>query len=117
MAAFELTREDLRVIGDAITVGKRISDAMLILKKLSARLSYKEENIEKRDLSSVPELHQLNARELKIAQLLDAGFDSKEIARMENVTSEYVYNVRSRIRKKLNIPPDIELNDWFKQWS
>lgn len=114
--AFELTREDLRIVGDAITVGKRISDAMLILKKLSASLAHKEQNLEKRDLTSVPEFNQLNAREQNIAQLIDAGFESKEIARIQNVTSEYVYNVRSRLRKKLNIPNDVEISDWFRQW-
>ena len=114
--AFELTREDLRIIGDAITVGKRISDAMLILKKLSASVANKEEKLVKRDLSVVPEFNQLNAREQKIAQMIDAGFESKEIARIQNVTPEYVYNVRSRLRKKLQIPNDVELVDWFRQW-
>lgn len=112
----KITREDIRVLGDTISYGRRISDAMIVLRKLKASIDMDEQETTLQG-KFLPEKHatKLNSRELAVAHHLAAGFDAKEISRIMEVSPEYIYNVRSRIRTKLEIPAAVRLEDWLQQ--
>lgn len=112
----QITREDIRILGDTISYGRRISDAMIVLRKLKSSIDLEEQETAQL-ANSLPEEHatKLNSRELAVAHHLAAGFDAKEISRIMEVSPEYIYNVRSRIRTKLEIPASERLEDWLKQ--
>ena len=107
----ELDLDDVRILGDAITQGKRTADAMLILQKLHLWLlpvhKSKALNVE-----SLEHYHELTNSEKKILMELLDGFEAKEIARMMKVSPAYIYNSRSKIRQKLDIPRDLTIEDW-----
>ena len=106
-----LKSEDIRILGDAIGFGKRTSDAMLILKKISMQLI--PENYPRQlDLSSLENFHELSSSEQAILRDMMAGFDAKEIARVMNLSPSHVYNSRSHIRRKLEIPKEQSITDW-----
>ena len=41
-----------------------------------------------------------------------AGLDAKEIARVLNLSPSHIYNSRSNIRRKLEIPKEQSIEDW-----
>lgn len=112
----QITREDIRILGDTISYGRRISDAMIVLRKLKTSIDMDEQETTLHG-KFLPEEHatKLNSRELAVANHLAAGFDAKEISRIMEVSPEYIYNVRSRIRTKLEIPAAERLEDWLQQ--
>lgn len=107
----ELKLDDVRTLGDAITQGKRTADAMLILQKMSLWLMPAHQS-EKVNLESLEHHDQLTASEQKILSDLLAGFEAKEIARMMKVSPPYIYNSRSHIRRKLEIPKSVSIEDF-----
>lgn len=56
---------------------------------------------------------QLTPTDLRLCACLRLNLDSKEIASLVNVSVRAVENSRYRIRKKMNIPPNQNLNDFF----
>lgn len=56
---------------------------------------------------------QLTANDLKLCACLKLNLDSKEIASLMNVSVRAVENSRYRLRKKINIPSNQNLNDFF----
>ena len=108
---FELQLDDVRTLGDAITQGKRTADAMLILQKMSMWLLPAHQS-EKLNLESLENYEALTASEKKILNELLSGFEAKEIARMMKVSPPYIYNSRSHIRRKLEIPKPMSIEDW-----
>lgn len=59
---------------------------------------------------------QLTANDLRLCACLKLNFDSKEIAALMNISVRAVENSRSRLRKKLNIPAQQQLNEFFLQF-
>ncbi|MBN2892181.1 MAG: LuxR family transcriptional regulator [Bacteroidales bacterium] len=57
----------------------------------------------------------LTDTETRIASLLRMGFSSKDISSILHITPKSVDTNRYRIRKKLNIDTDTNLNDFFKE--
>jgi DNA-binding CsgD family transcriptional regulator len=107
----ELRLDDIRILGDAIGLGKRTADAMLILKKISMKVM--PDNFPKQlDLTSLENFHELSTSEQKILADMMAGFDAKEIARVMNLSPSHIYNSRSNIRRKLEIPKEQSIKDW-----
>lgn len=107
----ELRLDDIRILGDAIGLGKRTADAMLILKKISMKVM--PDNFPKQlDLTSLENFHELSTSEQKILADMIAGFDAKEIARVMNLSPSHIYNSRSNIRRKLEIPKEQSIKDW-----
>ena len=107
----ELKLDDVRTLGDAITQGKRTADAMLILQKMSLWLMPAHQS-DKINLESLEHYDQLTASEQKILNDLLSGFEAKEIARMMKVSPPYIYNSRSHIRRKLEIPKSMSIEDF-----
>lgn len=56
---------------------------------------------------------QLTANDLKLCACLKLNLDSKEIASLMNVSVRAVENSRYRLRKKIDIPSNQNLNDFF----
>lgn len=69
------------------------------------------------DLAQIPNIQSLNDREREVAALIYRGFDAKEIARLTSMSNAYTYNVRSRIRAKLDIPAEEDMLKWMKRHS
>lgn len=55
----------------------------------------------------------LNPNEIKFCALLKLNFTSKDIANFENVSVRTAENRKYRIRKKLNLSSNINLNKWM----
>ena len=107
-----ITDDDIRTLGDSIAYGRRISDAMMVLKKLKANMDTPEVQVTGAELNQDLAL-KLNESEQLIASHILAGFDAKESSRILDVTPEYIYNLRSRIRGKLEIPSGVKMEAWL----
>ena len=107
----ELDLDDVRTLGDAITQGKRTADAMLILQKLNLWLMPMRKS-KALNVQSLEQYDQLTNSEKKILKEMLAGFGAKEIARLLKVGPAHIYNARSKIRQKLDIPKDMTIDDW-----
>lgn len=59
---------------------------------------------------------QLTPNDLKLCACLKLNLDSKEIASLMNISVRAVENNRSRLRKKLDIPQNQHLSDFFFQF-
>lgn len=57
----------------------------------------------------------LSQTEMEVLTALSAGRTTDEIAKDLACTPSYVYNVRSRIRKKLDLPVDVDLERHIEQ--
>lgn len=74
----------------------------------------KIKNIQDSFFLRLDELGKLSKTEKKLAALLRLQLTSKEIAPILNVSEKTVEIYRSRLRKKINILSEIDLNDYFK---
>jgi DNA-binding CsgD family transcriptional regulator len=106
--------DDLRLLGDALVSGKQVSDAMLVLQKLRGMV-HTPEFLPSHRIESIEGFRDLNETEKKILGYLIGGFDAKETARMLKVTPSHVYNMRSAIRIKLNIPREEKISHWLME--
>ncbi len=109
---FQINEDDVRLLGDAVTFGKRTSEAMLILRKLNASIRNDMDALEVEELKLLDPSDLLNSNDLKVLSYLAAGFDPKEVARVMGLTVPTVYNISSRIRGKLDIPKEEKLREW-----
>lgn len=63
---------------------------------------------------SNPHLHELTTLEEQVLEMLATGRSSKEIAQILEISSSYVYNLRTTIRKKLQVPDHLRLDQWIE---
>lgn len=61
-----------------------------------------------------PEL-ELTSIEEEVLHLLASGRGSKDIARTMDLSVSYVYNIRGRLRKKLDVPDGVDFDDWISK--
>ncbi|WP_299440140.1 triple tyrosine motif-containing protein [uncultured Aquimarina sp.] len=64
-------------------------------------------------------LHQfpkLTKTELRLCTLIRLDLSTRDIALMQNITTESVYKSRKRLRKRLQIAPETDLNVFLKQF-
>jgi DNA-binding CsgD family transcriptional regulator/tetratricopeptide (TPR) repeat protein len=57
----------------------------------------------------------LSMIEDQVLELIASGRTSKEIAQVLDLSVSYVYNVRARLRKKLNVPDELLLEQWIHE--
>ena len=57
----------------------------------------------------------LSMVEDQVLELIASGRTSKEIAQVLDLSVSYVYNVRARLRKKLNVPDEKLLEQWIHE--
>lgn len=58
----------------------------------------------------------LSKTDLRLCTFIRLDLSTNDIAMMQNITQESVYRSRNRLRKKLEISPDIDLNVFLKQF-
>ena len=51
----------------------------------------------------------------QVLELIASGRTSKQIAQVLDLSVSYVYNVRTRLRKKLNVPDELQLEQWIHE--
>jgi DNA-binding NarL/FixJ family response regulator len=69
-------------------------------------------------LKAVKEIHpSLSAHELKLCAYLRMNLSSKEMAQLMNISVRGVEISRYRLRKKLQVPTEINLNSYFSEVS
>jgi FixJ family two-component response regulator len=69
-------------------------------------------------LKAIKEIHpNLNAHELKLCAYLRMNLSSKEMAQLMNISVRGVEISRYRLRKKLQVPTEINLNTYFTDFS
>ncbi|UPT71074.1 MAG: LuxR C-terminal-related transcriptional regulator [Flavobacterium sp. JAD_PAG50586_2] len=54
--------------------------------------------------------------EIEFCALLKLNLSTKDIARYKNIEPKSVQNKKYRIRKKLNIPDDVDIYFWFNKF-
>lgn len=109
-----LNQNDIRILGDAIAYGKRVSDALLVLKKINENTDTNGSRPHEVDWSKINHFDELKRSEKEILEYIMLDFDVKEIARVLNCSVSHVYNVRSKIRQALDIPPEDQIKDWVQ---
>lgn len=57
----------------------------------------------------------LTSIEEEVLHLLASGRNSKDIARIMDLSVSYVYNIRGRLRKKLDVPDGVDFDDWISK--
>ncbi len=62
------------------------------------------------------EFPDLTKTEIKLCSLIRLNIDNNEIAVLQNIAIESVYRSRSRLRKKLNLSSDEDLNSFLKKF-
>ena len=75
---------------------------------LSMAMKNQEKLISHRDVS-----RELNSTEKRVLALSAKGFSTKDIAELLGFSVAYVNNIRSTIRRKLNIPPKTSIEDFI----
>jgi DNA-binding CsgD family transcriptional regulator len=102
-----------------ISKKKMVSSAIDNLKKSSAQQEWHEfqkefdlvyEGFIEKLIKTYPDL---TRQELKTCALLKLGFSTKEIANVLYITPKSVSNHRHRIRKKINLSSETDLNLFF----
>ncbi len=58
----------------------------------------------------------LSKTELKICSLIRLSLDTNDIASIQNITQKSVYKSRNRIRNKLNLPQEVDLDVFLKSF-
>ncbi len=53
--------------------------------------------------------------EIEFSAYLKLNFSSKEIAQIKSIQPRSVQNKKHRLRKRLNIPQNIDIYHWFNQ--
>jgi len=112
LAEPQVDEDDLVVLAQALTYGKGLQKALLIVRRL--RAEFASQNESRLNLETIELYEELNKREKEVAGYIASGFNSKEIAQMLNVTTQYIYNVRSRIREKIGVPDQQDLLNYLR---
>ena len=113
----------LNTIKNALLKAERVDDINDIIKIVDTTLENEEDwnffekafnHADKDFFRKVKDLHpSLTANDLKLCVYLRLNMSSKEIAPLLNISSRSVEIKRYRLRKKLEISRDINLNDYF----
>ncbi len=96
-----------------------ISVLKLVENSLSSEADWKEFKLKFKDLN--PSFHEhllakhpnLSKSEIRMLTLIQIGYSQKEIATILNIAPDSVKKAKSRVRKKLNLPGSVILNDYL----
>ncbi len=105
--------EDIRTLSEALIRGKRIGEALMVVRKLEALHQFQNTVDESIDLSNLPGYEDLSSVEKEALRMTMMEIPTKEIAHQLRVSPGHVYNIRSAIRQKLEIPVDTRLESWL----
>lgn len=57
----------------------------------------------------------LTGRELKIITFMNQGFDNYDLEKIFSISSDAIRRAKWRIKKKINLDPDINLDEWARK--
>lgn len=108
-----LTESEIRTLYDGLSMGLRVEDAKMVVRKLELSQAGPKKDLDFSELKKPVGWEELNAMEIEVIRHALQGLPSKEIAHNMGVSAGYVYNARSAIRTKLNIPEDAHFKFWL----
>jgi len=111
----EVTEEDISTLGHALQRGDRVGDAMIVVRKLENMFPTDRQSITLNSISSLQYSESLSHLEATIVLLTVRGIHAKEIAHQLNMSNGHLYNTRSIIRGKLEMPEDANFVTWIKK--
>jgi tetratricopeptide (TPR) repeat protein/DNA-binding CsgD family transcriptional regulator len=100
--------KSVQAIREALVKQSGGEEALLHLAELRELLEARQTNSLSRIMGEVD----LTPTELKLLQLIGKSYNAGECAKMLNCTKSHVYNLRSSVRKKLDLPETISLKTW-----
>ena len=112
---FKVSPDEIRKIHLGLTKGFQIAEALMALRKIELFHSDDATQLDAATMQSLPGVKALSKLEFEVLILTAKAVPVKEIAHQLNVSSGYLYNTRSAIRRKLSIPNDTSLNLWITQ--
>jgi DNA-binding CsgD family transcriptional regulator len=109
---FRILPEEMRVLNESLIKGTRISEALKVIRKIEA-IHAIFEDIDEININQIPGVALLSPLENAVVKLTITGCSSKEIAIQLKVSTGHVYNCRSVIRSKLDMPQDANFELWL----
>lgn len=106
-------KQAIASIRDAITKGNNINTALVHLSNINDILHGDEQPV---DISSISDerIALLSESEFALLDHLARGYTAKESSILLHVSSGHIYNMRSSIREKLQLPKNEEITDWLQ---
>lgn len=105
--------EDTRTLNEALIRGKRIGEALMVVRKMEALYQFQNTQDESFHLNKLPGYDDLSGVEREALRMTMMDMPTKEIAHQLRVSPGHVYNIRSAIRQKLEIPAETRLEAWL----
>ncbi len=102
--------QDVQLIKSSLVKGPKGLNALEALQRMDAQL-IKHQN---RKLAQIP-MNKLSEREKEVLQLIVAGKSVADIALSLGVSTKYVYNIRSSIKRNLKVSSEVSLDVWLGQ--
>lgn len=87
--------------------GMRALEALIRLDGLLVKLQTDQ-------IKNLP-IHLLNAREREVLKLIVSGKNPHDVSLVLNVSTKYIYNIRSEIKRKFGVPQNESLENWLEQ--
>lgn len=100
--------KSIQFIRDALISQSNSEDAIAHLAELKELLEAKQSESMHRWLAQ----SNLTDSELRLLELIGKGYTASECSKLMNCTKSHVYNLRSHIRKKLNLEESESLKSW-----
>ena len=111
----QVTSTDIRKIHMGLAKGHQIGEALLSLQKIEILAKDSSAFAGTEAFQTLEGADALSEIELTILKMTMEGIPTKEIAHQLKVSSGYLYNSRSAIRKKLNIPKESSIKLWVQR--
>ncbi len=110
-----LSSDEIRMLHDGLTKGRRVGEAIMVLRRLEAAQDSEMEFDLADDQPHIEGWDQLNLKEKDIIRMTLGDEVPKEMAHKLGVSVGYIYNSRSAIRRKLEMPEDALFRFWLLQ--
>ncbi|HEX2899664.1 MAG TPA: tetratricopeptide repeat protein [Bacteroidia bacterium] len=119
---FEELLDDLKQIKRSATPEKSLHDLVIAIRgKIDGegKLNLESQHIEKVNNAFFEKLKQsypgLGASELELCGMIRLGYSAKDIAAMRNIAPPSVRIAKTRLKKKMGLGPDVDLEDFLHQ--
>ncbi len=104
----ERDHKSIQIIRDALVARSNSEGAIAQLAELKELLEAKQsESMHRWMVKS-----DLSESELRLLELIGKGYSAAECSKLMNCTKSHIYNLRSQIRKKLNLEESESLKSW-----
>jgi len=110
-----LSTDEIRTLHDGLTKGRRVGEAIMVLRRLEASQDSEMDFVLAENQPHIEGWEQLNLKEKDIIRMTLNDEVPKEMAHRLGVSVGYIYNSRSAIRRKLEIPEDALFKFWILQ--